>query len=155
MAGSCSLEKASYLLILFCLELSLLLEQILLRNHPQSLLLELLLHSVNHCLVLGRGVKEIHRAFSGLGQQWQAVEVAVRVTHHQRNRVFISRPTVVLVKYLVIRRERGKHLKLPIDIRRLLLDQEASSFELCVSRLTHHSVVKHYVAKYLSQIESL
>ena len=55
----------------------------------------------------------------------------------------------------MIRRERGKHLKLPIDIRRLLFDQKTSSFELCVSRLTHHSIVEHYVAKYLRQIESL
>ena len=141
MICSWSLEEASYLLIFFCLELSFPLEQILLLNHPESLLLELLLHSLYHRLVLRCRIEQVHCALAGLGQQWQAVEVAVRVTHHQRNSIFISRPAVVLVEDLVIRRKRRKYLQLPIDIRRLLLDEKASSLELRVGRLTHHPIV--------------
>ena len=98
MAGSWSLEEASYLLIFFCLELSLPPEQILLEYHPESLLLELLLHPLDHRLVLRCRIEQVHCALTGLGQHWQAVEVAVRVTHHQRNSIFISRPAVVLVE---------------------------------------------------------
>ena len=56
--------------------------------------------------MLGFRVEQVHSTLAGLGQDWQAIKVAVRIAYHQRSVVFVARATVVFVEDLVAWHER-------------------------------------------------